>query len=561
MHQAEVQFTNTRNSTCFTARSVGKPGRGGIPRGDSEFFRRTLPYAIIWASLWSAVGADQTPRVQAEARDLTNHAWLKKVGQLTTHTEIATLTLEINITNIVQLLTRTLKQQRGRSEHRIVEKWIEEIKDSSIFLQEQGREKRDILTWLASITGLFNHLHISKINKEISSLYKASHSINNQTNNLFHHIKTDEQNLRILANATKINDAKLKDIDLRQNKREIWISVRRTMSALRNLIELLPQHRLTHDAIFLFDLEKEWQILEHKAQQKGRKLVATTWHFLLQAHTSFWANKEGIFIALEIPVTTQKTATFDLFHLQPTKFLINNKIFTAQTRQKFLAVHVQTQTTIALDQHQMDTQTTQVGQTWYLHGPATVNHGDERECIEALWTGDLNEVEQWCYLTATRNKELALPVNNTSVFWITNEPITITIQCTNQPNRVHTITNPTLLHVDPDCEANSNRLTFLPSPVTHFRQETWLKTFKGKSNASTEQFPSWKLQQPEQLTSNFHAIDTILNQRFHLIPIWLSISIAIFTLIAVTGFMIWLYFKAKRQLSPSINMDTLESKS
>ena len=491
------------------------------------------------------MGAESTPRAET-AEDLTNHAWLRKVGQLATNTDLATLTLSVNLTRIVQLLTDTQKHHKGDSEYNILEKWLEDLEDSSEFLSNQKKNKRDVLTWIASITGLFNNLHINKINKEIDTLYQVDRALNNQTNSLHHHVTTNTQNLETIEKATRHNDAQLKDIDLLQNKREVWLSVRRTISALRNLIAMLPQHRLTHDAIFLFDLKEEWEKLQLKIQEQGKRLIQTSWHFLLQTKMSYWADRHRIIMALEIPLTNDEMDTFDLFQMFPTTLLMNNRMYVAYTRHDFLAVHARTQTTIALTRRQMEAETTKIGSTWYFHGPLVINHGDEKHCIEALWTSDLNEVEQWCHLIATRNKEIATPVNRTTVLWTTNKPITITVQCTNLPTQIYTIDKPTPISLKSNCKASSHKLTFIPSSTAKFNQATELKTFSGNSSATQANFPSWKLQQPTKLVSNFDAIQNALNKKHHLIPLWISISVAIATLIAALLFLIWLYIKAKQ---------------
>ena len=500
---------------------------------------------------------DSTPPPRAEtAGDLTNHAWLRKVGDLATNTDLALLTLSINMTNIIHLLTQTQAHHKGDSEYRIIERWLEDIEDSTTYLDNQTKNKRGILSWIASITGLYNNLHINKMNQQISTLYQVDRALTNETNSLFHHVKINTQNLETIEKAARHNEAEIKDIDLLQNKREVWLSVRKTISALRNLIAMLPQHRLTHDAIFLFDLKKEWEKLQAKTQEKGKRVIQTTWQFLLHTKMSYWADRHRIIIALEIPITNSGMNRFDLYQLQLTPLLMNDRMYMAQIRHDFLAVHAKTQTTIALTKHQMEAETTKVGRTWYFHGPLVINHGDEKHCIEALWTGDLKEIEQWCHLIATRNKEHAQAVNSTAVLWMTNNPITITIQCTNHPTRIKNINKPTIFVIDPSCKATSHKLTFIPSATQHYHQETSMKRIIGNSTANKQTFPSWKLQQPTKLMDNFKTIQTALDHKYHLIPLWLSISLITITFFAILVFLVWLYIKAKHQVSPTLKIET-----
>ena len=358
---------------------------------------------------------------------------------------------------------------------------------------------------------------------------------------------TNDANLIKLSQILRGHEQALWNLDAILHKDLTWRNAERVVSAVRKLIEALPQHRLHPDAILLFDFEKEWLRLQSKVSRKGKMIAVPSWHYALHTHTSYWTDSNKVLLAISIPLTDNKANTYKLFQFQQVPFLINNRLYRALTQHDFIAVHDINQATIALTDAQIKTFSTQVADTRYYHGPVIENHGDQKECIEALWTTNTTEIETWCHLIATNDKEYAYAINNSAVLWITNSPLTITVQCPNRPTEIKQIQTSCIFEVKSGCKASSTRLTFRPTLESLDNEQIELKTWQQPTNSTTWALQAWSLQQPPVIQSKFNKIDQLLTQKVSLIPTWIAITIAAIALIVTLIFIIWLYIKAKQR--------------
>ena len=486
-----------------------------------------------------------------------NFVPFQRVGELRINADTAILTLQLDISNILSTTTNLLNMTDDQKERDILHTWRSDLIEATRFLSFDNRNKRDLISWVASIAGLFNHFRINQVQNKINNVNEAGKVLNQETSQILHHVKVNEDNLRTLESMLHKDETALWKFNLLTKKKQTWQDAERVISATRKLVETLPQHKLTPDAIFLFDLEKEWKKLVLKAQKQGKEVAMPSWHYLLHVKTSYWTNKETILIALEVPIKDRKDTKYDLYILQPTPLLLSGKFFLAHTMHSFLAVHAHTQATLALSREQITAFTTKVLGTWFFHGPIIENHGDQKECIEALWSTNPKEVNDWCHLTATNNREYAQTINSTAVLWITDSPIQITTICTNTPTHVQNITRTTVVNIAPRCKASSARLTFLPTASETIHDQITLKRIISNSSQNNWGLTSWKLQQPPIIQDKFLEVQSLLTKKVNLIPVWVAVSIAVVALLIIIIFMIWLYFKAKRQwtLTPNINIE------
>ena len=135
---------------------MGSSGGGGLRQPLTS-----LQDAVFWAGVFGALGAAQPAGIQAAAAPkVVHHIPLRQVGQLCPNTEMAILTLELNIEDTNSQLTTLLSNTMVVSEKELIETWQTDIKEASRFLAIDSRSKRDVISWLASITGLFNYLKI-----------------------------------------------------------------------------------------------------------------------------------------------------------------------------------------------------------------------------------------------------------------------------------------------------------------------------------------------------------------------------------------------------------------
>ena len=188
-----------------------------------------------------------------------------------------------------------------------------------------------------------------------------------------------------------------------------------------------------------------------------------------------------------VPIKDRQNSLYDLYKLLPTPILMHDRFYYPLIRYNFIAVHAVTQATLPLTQEQIDTFSTSILGTRYYHGPAIENHGNQKECIEALWTSNSTEIDTWCHLIATRNKEHAQPINTTAVLWITNKLIPVTVQCPNKPTSVRHINRTEIINVEANCKASSARLIFIPTPNIDTYFEIHLK------NWTTDTTTNWSL--------------------------------------------------------------------
>ena len=471
----------------------------------------------------------------------------QRVGELRINADTAILTLQLDITNILSKTTNLLNGTDDPEERETLLTWQNDLKEATKFLSFTSRNKRDLMAWIASITGLFNHFRINQVQNKISNVNEAGKALNQETSQLLHHVEVNDENLKTLASMLHKDEAALWKFNLLTKKKATWQNAERVISATRKLIETLPQHKLTPDAILLFDLEKEWKNLELKVQKRGKEVAMPSWHYLLHVKTSYWTNENTILIAIEVPIKDRKDTQYDLYELQETPLLLNGKFFLAHTKHCFLAVHAVTQATLALSREQLNSFATSILGTWFFHGPIIENHGDQKECVEALWSADSTEVDKWCHLTATYNREYAQPINNTAVLWITNTPTQITTICTNKPTDVKIINQTTIVNIATHCKASSTRLTFLPTNTETFHETIVLKRITTSKDKDTWGLTSWELQQPPMVKDRFQEVQNLLTRKVNLVPVWLAVSIAVIALLVVIIFMIWLYWKAKQQ--------------
>ena len=543
--RSEIRFSKTPNTYAFSARTMGGSGPTDLsgPTATGPF--GSLRHALFWASLLSTFGSTTPTGIQAP--QTVNHVPFQQVGHISPFAQTALLSFHIDVTNIKFALLNLLNSTTEPEERKIITGWQHTISEKLHFLSTTTRPRRSILTWIASITGLFNHLRINQVNSKIHNVKQASELLNSETEQIFHHIKATDANFENLASILRKDEKTLWQFDLLLRQEKQWRNAERAITAVSRIIDLLPQHKLAPDAFFIFDIEREWKRLQDKVQKRGKELAMPSWQYILHCHTSYWTDTNSILIAIEVPIKDREGSSYDLFQYHKSPFLIDNKLYRAQTWHEFLAVHAVTKATFALTRAQLNKFTTKVLDTWYFHGPIIENHGDQKECIEALWTAEQVEIENWCHLTATTNREHAQPINDTAALWITDKEITLTIQCTNKPTHVHTITNTQIINLDSQCKASSARLTFIPTQITSNQSEIILKsfnlTFSGYHNWGVT---SWNLQQPTIISNRFAEIHEALNSKVHLIPVWIAVTLAIIAIIIVILFILWLYIKAKQ---------------
>ena len=477
---------------------------------------------------------------------MSQHIPLRKVGTLCINAENAILTLNLDLSKITNTLASMLTNTKVEDEIDLIETWLKDISEATNFLHYQQRERRDVISWLASVTGLYNYLKLNQVNKKMENINSASSDLNKETQQIFHHITAMDANLIKLSQILRGHENALWNLDTILHKELTWRNAERTVSAVRELIETLPQHRVSPDAVLLFDFEKEWKILQDKVKSKGKELAVPSWHYALHSKTSYWTDRTKVLIAISIPIKDRHTTSYELYKIQPTPFLLNDRFYRALTQHQFIAVHAITQASIALTDEQINTFSTQVLDTRYYHGPVIENQGDQRECIEALWT-NTSEIETWCHLIATNDKEYAHAINNSAVLWITNNITTITVQCPNQPTEIKQVIGSQILNINPSCTASSTRLTFRPTPNANEHIDVFLKTWHSPINKTTWGLQSWTLQQPPTIENKFEKINNLLQKKVNLIPTWIAITIACVALIITLLFIIWLYVKAKQQ--------------
>ena len=105
----------------------------------------SLQDVVFWASVFGALGAAQPAGIQATPK-VVHHIPLRQVGQLCPNTEMAILTLELNIENTNSLLTQLLSNTMVASEKELIDTWQTDIKEASRFLAIDSRSKRDVLS-------------------------------------------------------------------------------------------------------------------------------------------------------------------------------------------------------------------------------------------------------------------------------------------------------------------------------------------------------------------------------------------------------------------------------
>ena len=544
--RTNIRYTSRLNPQAFDSGAVGGVGRGRI-RGQSNS-PANLQDAVFWAGVLSAISTPASAGVQETRADISlkQHTPLRQVGTLCTNAETAILTFELNIADTLTHLESMRAKTNETQEKDLINSWVTDIKEATNFLTFTNRNKRDVISWIASIAGLYNQLSINKVKATLKDVKDASRALNDESQQIVHHIQTNDDNLVKLDQILRREEKALWNLESVLRKEKTWRNVERTVSAVRKLIELLPQHRLTPDAVLLFDIEKEWLRLRNKVRAEGKDLAMPSWHFLLHEQISFWTNREKILIATTIPIRDRQTNDYDLYKLIPTPFLINGRFYHALTEQEFIAVHASTQATLALSHEQINTFSTKVLDTRYYHGPIVENHGDQKECIEALWTANHTVIEQWCHLIATQDKEHAQPINNTAVLWITNRLTTITVHCPNHPTRIKTISSTEILNIKPPCKASSKRLTFIPTPSETTFPNVIVKSWTTPTNTSTWNLGSWSLQQPPKISNNYNLVKRLLDSKHNLIPTWIALTLAIIAILALIIFILWLYIKAKQ---------------
>ena len=437
--------------------------------------------------------------------------------------------------------------------------WEREIVDSLKFLSIRQRHKRNILAWVASITGLFNHLRLNQVNKNIQNVKQANKLLNSETNQILHHIEVDDANLEKLEQIVRTKEHDMWKFNLLLRQEEVWESATRLMNSIRKMIDALPRHHLATESVSLFDIENEWVKLQNKVQKQGKELAMPSWHYLFHIKVSYWTDDKTIILATEIPVKSRKNTAYQLFKLIHNPILVNNKLVEAQVKRNYLAQHAITKATFALSQEQLDSFATRVLGTWFYHGPLVENHGEEKDCIEAIWSTSATEIDKWCHLIATSIREYANPINNTAVIWTTNQSVKLTIQCANKPTIIKTIHKTQIVNLEPGCKASSSRLTFVPTASNSFNSEITLKEIDTPSNTLSLGNTSWHLQQPPHIQNKFLAINDLLQKKVHLIPVWVAITIASIAIIIVIVFIAWLYWKAKNWPSNTPTHDTNEN--
>ena len=450
------------------------------------------------------------------------------------------------MTNTLYRLNKLLHESENDEHIELIQNWQTDIREATKFLRLSNRPKRNILAWIASITGLFNNLRINQVNKKLNMVKQADTMLNSETSQILHHIEVNDANIKNLDQVLRTKEQDMWKLDLLLRKEEVLRDAERAMNAMRRLIETLPLHKLHPDSIYLFKLVEEWEKLRTKVQASGKELAMPSWHYLLHTHISYWADHNLVIIAIEVPIKDKKNTRYDLFQIQDTPILINDKLYLANTRHKFLAVHAITKATLALSQEDLTNHATRILGTWYYHGPIIENHGEQQNCVEALWNTETEQINHWCHLTATPNREFAQPLNATAALWITNQPVQITIQCTNKPTVVMHFDHTQIINIEQNCKASSARLTFIPTPG----YDRTLKIKLKEILTTKKQTPlwgnhSWHLQQPTEIKDNFNSIRDLLHTKVQLIPIWISIALASLAVISVITFIAWLYWKSR----------------
>ena len=472
-------------------------------------------------------------------------------GELLTDAEVAQLTFIIEVNDWEQQLRRLrLSRRHNKTQLTEINKWITNLEFTmKTIAAEQTRDRRGALTWFASITGIFNAFKNHQLETTIDNVADATKEVAHEVDVVQQHLETQDENIRTIAKRARQAELSLWQLNLEGEAEARFEEAWHKNNNIMEVLQTLTQHRLAYEMTTLCDIQREWKELERKVAKTNRQVGLPAAQYIFHLPTSFWVTKNTVKIGIQIPTISTQTLTYDMYKIRPLPTMVNRKFFTPTVRHEFLAVYEPTGAVIPLSADQLQHEAYTLGDLSFLRGARVENHGQPSTCIHALWTANTTTIRNLCHLTATVARELAIPLDAFSAWWITDHAINISITCDGTTTTSKQITGPTVVHLKDRCKATSSQYTFATGAPKHAKWETVVKVAEHVDNETSDwEEQPWTLQQPAKIERRREKIDQILrNAKPPLIPTWVAVVLALVALVVVTVFIIWLYLTARKQ--------------
>ena len=428
-----------------------------------------------------------------------------------------------------------------------VKKWDQELKSTRrTIANHEGKQKKSLLSWLASFTGLFNTFQIHQVKGTVDNIKGASHKLVTEVDVVQQHLETSDQNINTLKEQLKRTQTNMWHF---AQDNSIGLAWEKTNKLIRQILELMTEltdHRLSHELTALFDVEKEWTKFIEIAAHQGYTTPFHEWQYLFHLKTAFAVKGNKIVIAVEIPIVKIKQRSRMLFKLVTGPIHVDNRFYYPTTHAQFVSVEslANGAMPVSVDIEKC----TNINFLWFCSGSYVMPHHTPNSCIEAIWLG--KDVQQLCHLIATQQRELVKAINDTTAIWYTSDAVNLVISCNDGRHATARLLTSALVTIDRGCRVSTQKFTFASADVN---TEDGVRRVVNQQMSSEEGtytdwgLTSWSLQQPKKIERRAEEIEEILrNAEPPLIPVWVAVLLAAIAVVVVLIFILWLYVQARR---------------
>jgi hypothetical protein len=248
--------------------------------------------------------------------------------------------------------------------------------------------------------------------------------------------------------------------------KESWHKVRELVQAFIKVGDTAVQHRVDQALFNLVDMPAVWDILQEELAKEGKKTAVRHYQNILQLHTSFWADKYTLHVAVVVPILRTDATIFAAYEVRIPPVLAGDRMAYLKLDKDTLLVH-QATGTIA---HTGDMEECiEVEARKYCNMACVL---EEPSCQGAIWRLEWAEATQRCPIRMVSATATVWALEKDE-FWVVLPNTTeCTFTCGTKPPQTRQIKGQHRVRLEDKCGMSSMHFSLRPATQADGRKIT-----------------------------------------------------------------------------------------
>ena len=364
------------------------------------------------------------------------HFTIEKMGRLMPRAGRAALVIHLDCDKAIAAIEDYLKEsarhkeiknlmKADRKEAEGLRTELVQMKHFLTTVQLSGRERRDILSWIGGLTGIYNSFGVHDVKGRLDHTNAAVRRTVLQVDALANVTQINARNMDRARDTMGRTLNMLKFVQVAQILMDEWQTIRVWTRDLRSVIIAVCSHKVGNGMIGLVDMAATWETLRRQVIKDDWLMATEHWQHAFQLKADFVMEDGKVAIIIGVPIFHKGAVPMTLFRLRTGPLVMDNRIMEIMPARKWLAIDEASGASATFTQSQMDA-CMRVTDTYLFEGGMTRYSGNST-CLEAVWSKAWTRLVQACPIISRPLREEAWAIGTHRFAIISPEEMTTAI--------------------------------------------------------------------------------------------------------------------------------------